>query len=176
MGPIKHGIRALKEELKNITTLNFIANTKNVLEKIVWAMIAICGTLFIYDVVYIQLQNWRDNPTLVTKENRRLSDMPLPSVTFCHKGLQKYGPVEQLSNLIDPEKNVPNEIVAIRNEFLKVEYQKMKGNLDGINFCDWHFNMKEEHYMQTANEAYYNNCKVDFCSLMLLMTLVTSYF
>ena len=58
----------VKEELRNITTLNLIASTSSILEKIFWALIAICGTLFIYDVVYIQLENWKQNPTLVTRE------------------------------------------------------------------------------------------------------------
>ena len=134
----------LKEELRNITTLNLIANTSCVLEKILWALIAICGTLFIYDVVYVQLENWRDNPTLITKEMKDLSDMPLPSMTFCHKGLQKYGLVERLGNVNDSNKEIPKEVLAIRNEFLKVQLQKMGDVLDGSDYCEWLFNLKKD--------------------------------
>ena len=137
----------VKEELRNITTLNFIASTSSILEKIFWALIAILGTLFIYDVVYIQLENWKDNPTLVTREMKKLSDMPLPSMTFCHKGLQKYGPVEHFGNFIDPEKEIPEEVFAIRNEFLKVQFEKIKVDLSNTKFCEWLFEGDDEDLM-----------------------------
>ena len=131
----------LKDELRNITTLNLIFNSTNFFEKIIWASIAILGTIFIYEVMFIQLENWRINPTLMTKEMKKLSDMPLPSMTFCHKGLLKYGIAEKLANLIDPEKEVPKEVLDIRNEFLKVQFQKINAKLDGSDFCEWLFNL-----------------------------------
>ena len=137
-------LRHVKEELKNITTVNLIANTSCVLEKILWALIAICGTLFIYDVVVIQLDNWNENPSLVTKQLVKLSDMPVPSLTFCHKGLQKYGPVERLANMIDPEKTIPKEVFEIRNEYLKQEFQKIKDNLEKKDFCSWLLGLKKD--------------------------------
>ena len=137
----------VKEELRNITTLNLIASTSSILEKVFWALIAICGTLFIYDVVYIQLENWKDNPTLVTREMKKLSDMPLPSMTFCHKGLQKYGPVEHFGNFINPEKEIPEEVFAIRNEFLKVQFEKIKVDLSNTKFCEWLFEGDDEDLM-----------------------------
>ena len=133
---------AVKEELRNITTVNLIASTSNILEKLLWALIAIFGTLFIYDVVTTQLNFWSENPILITRQMVKLSDMPLPSMTFCHKGLHKYGPVEQLGNYIDPEKEIPKEIIAIRNEFIKAQYEKIKAELEGTNFCDWLFELK----------------------------------
>lgn len=132
----------LKEELRNITTLNLIANTSSILEKIFWALIAIFGTLFIYDVVYIQLDYWQENPSLVTKEILPLSHLPLPSITFCHKGFQKYGPVETLANFIDPDKKVPKEVLSIRNEFLKVQFLEIKQRPNRTNYCEWLFNLK----------------------------------
>ena len=141
MAPKKPKLTPLKDELRNITTLNLIANATNCLEKIIWASIAILGTLFIYEVMFIQLENWRIDPTLMTKEMKKLSDMPLPSLTFCHKGFQKYGVVERLANLIDPGKEVPKEVLAIRNEFLKVQFQKINNKLDGTDFCGWLFSL-----------------------------------
>ena len=132
----------LKDELRNITTLNLIASTSSILEKIFWALIAIFGTLFIYDVVYIQLDYWQENPSLVTKEILPLSNLPLPSITFCHKGFQKYGPVETLANFIDPNRKVPKEILSIRNEFLKVQFHEIKKHTNGTNYCEWLFNLK----------------------------------
>ena len=134
---------AVKEELRNITTLNLIASTSNVLEKLLWALIAIFGTLFIYEVVVIQLDFWNENPILISRQTTNLADMPLPSMTFCHKGLQKYGPVEQLANWIDPEKKIPTEVLAIRNEFLSIQYSKInKYELEGTDSCEWLFNLE----------------------------------
>ena len=135
---------ALKEELRNITAFNYIAKATSIVEKILWAIIAICGSLFIYDVVYIQLENWRQNPTLVTKVTKQLSDMPLPAVTFCHKGLHKYGPVERLLNFIDQEKEIPKDVLAIQNEFLKIRFQEVKQQLRSKNFCEWLFSLPWE--------------------------------
>ena len=135
---LDHWIFAIKEELTNVRTLDLIARTTSILEKIFWSIIAICGTIFIYHVVTLQLENWRDNPMLATSITKQLADMPLPAVTFCHKGLQKYGPIEKLGNYINPNKSIPKEVVAIRNEFLKVQFQKLNGRIDhSENFCEW---------------------------------------
>ena len=128
----------IKEELRNFTTVNLIADASSILEKVFWALIAILGTLFIIDVVVIQLDYWRENPILVTKQTLKLSDMPLPSMTFCHKGLQKYGIVERLGNYIDPEKEIPEEVFNVRNEFIEVQFKRIVKD-SGINFCEWLF-------------------------------------
>ena len=133
---------ALREELTNIRTLDLISRTTSILEKIFWAIIAISGTIFIYDVVVIQLQNWKDNPTLATTVTKQLQDLPLPAITFCHKGLQKYGLVEHLGNQIDPEKELPKEVLGVRNEFLKVQYQRIDEFLNGKTICEWLFQLK----------------------------------
>ena len=140
----KQQFSAAREELNNITTLNLITSSGSILEKILWALIAICGTIIIYLIFMKQLANWRDNPTLVTKVTKKLADMPLPAVTFCQKGLQKYGIVEQLGNYIDPKKKVPKEVVAIRNEFLKMQFQKIKDRLKGKDFCKWLFTLRKD--------------------------------
>ena len=133
------------DELKNITTVNLIANASSILEKILWAMIAIFGTLFIYQNIDAQLRYWNENPALVTKQTVKLSDMPVPSVTFCHKGLQKYGPVERLANMINPEKTIPKEVFQIRNEFLKMQFLKIKDYLEREDFCSWLFGDKRNY-------------------------------
>ena len=142
--PSNHWFAAAREELTNITTLNLITNSGSILEKILWAMIAIGGTIFIYNVADMQLDNWSNNPALVTKVTKKLADMPFPAVTFCHKGIQKYGLVEHLGNYIDPKKKVPKEVLAIRNEFLKVQFQKIKDRMNGKTFCEWLFSLEHE--------------------------------
>ena len=150
MAPSKKAkIMTFKEELRNITTVNLMSNATSILEKILWIIIAFLGSFFIYEVFKTQLKNWNENPTLQTKTIRKLSEMPLPSMTFCHKGVQKYGVAEKLANRIDPEKEIPKEVLAIRNEFLKVQFQKINAKLDGTDFCGWLFNLtgdeREDH-------------------------------
>ena len=140
--PSNHGLFAIREELTTIRTLDLISKARSILEKIFWAVIAISGTIFIYDVVFLQLENWRDNPTLMTTVTKRLADLPLPAATFCHKGFQKYGVVEHLGNYIHPEKKLPREVLAIRNEFLKVQYQKINKFQSGKDFCEWLFTLR----------------------------------
>ena len=65
----------------------------------------------------------------------------MPAATFCHKGFQKYGVVEHLGNYIHPEKKLPREVLAIRNEFLKVEFQKINKVKGGKHFCEWLFTL-----------------------------------
>ena len=127
----------IKEELNNITSLNLISNSKNIVEKILWAAIAIFGTVFIYDVVSTQLQYWEDHPSVTSLQMMKLDDFKLPAVTFCHKGLQKYSIVERFANYIDTEKNVPEEFFRIRNIGMKVQIirEKLKHPTD-LAVCD----------------------------------------
>ena len=139
-----HKLQALKDELRSISSLNFIANSSNIIEKIFWATIAICGTLFIYDAMKSQLESWNSNPILKTQETLELKDLPIPDITLCHKAMLKYGPAERLINFIEPEKDVPREVLVIRNEFLKVQFEKMKDHFGEKDFCQWLFGLEKD--------------------------------
>ena len=162
-------IMTFKEELRKITTVNLLSNSPSILEKLFWIMIAFFGSFFIYQVFKTQLKNWSENPTLQTKTIIKLSEMPLPSMTFCHKGMQKYGVVEKLANLIDPEKEVPKEVLAIRNEFLKVQFQKINNKLDGTDYCGWLFSLigdkQEDHPILRNRSLDIQNMMKDNCQV-----------
>ena len=176
MAPSKNSkIMNFKGELRKITTVNLLLNATSILEKIMWIVIAFFGSFFFYEVFKTQLKNWSENPTLQTKTIMKLSEMPLPSMTFCHKGMQKYGAAESLANMIDPEKEIPKEVLAIRNEFLKVQFQKINDKLDGTDFCGWLFSLtgdKQEDHPILRNRSLEvqqmmkDNCKVcnRFCN------------
>ena len=147
----------IKEELNNITSLNLISNSKNIVEKILWAAIAIFGTVFIYDVVSTQLQYWEDHPSVTSLQMMKLDDFKLPAVTFCHKGLQKYSIVERLANYINPEKNVPVEFFKFRNIGMKVQINNEKSQLSpDLTPCD---SVKN-------NEKLYIGCEVSFPDIL----------
>ena len=133
-------LKVLKEELRSITALNFIAKSSNIGEKIFWATLAISGTLFIYDAVSSQLETWKSNPILKTQEKIELKDLPILDITFCHKAMLKYGPTERFLNDINPKVDeISKEVLAIRNEYLKVQFEKFKDQFGDSDFCDWLF-------------------------------------
>ena len=152
MAPNDHR-RKIKEELNNITSFNLISNSQNIIEKILWAAIAILGTIFIYNVVSTQLQYWEYHPSVTSLQTMQLNDFELPAVTFCHKGLQKYSIVERFANYIDTEKNVPEEFFKIRNIGMKVQiiHEKLKHPTD-LAVCD----------LVKDNENLYAGCEVFF--------------
>ena len=84
--------KELKTELFNIRTIDLSSSAKNIAEKILWASIAILGTIWIGSIGMSQMNFWNDNPVLVTKGARSLSDLKLmlyllmdyfPSSSFC---------------------------------------------------------------------------------------------
>ena len=112
----------LEEELNNITTVNLFLSTSNVLEKLLWVAIAVCGSLFIYNIVFAQVVYWQAHPESISISQRKLSELEPPAITLCHHGLQKFGFLERMLNHIDPEKYVPPGILKIRNLVLTLDF------------------------------------------------------
>ena len=116
----------LREELDGITTLNLFLNSTNILEKLLWVTIAVLGTLFIYDIVFAQLTYWQMHPDITVYGRKKLAEIEPPAITLCSSGLQKYGLIERMANYIDPKKDVPHGLLAIRNEGLTLEFLKFR--------------------------------------------------
>ena len=125
----------VKEEFEEFTSIRLIKSTKNLIEKLFWFIIAIAGTIYIADLFINQVKYWNENPILVTKGSMPLANANLPAVTFCHKGMQKYALVERLVNHIDPTKNVPKEILEIRNEAIKAQVLKLNKDMPDVDIC-----------------------------------------
>ena len=131
--------KELKTELFNIRTINLSSSAKNIAEKVLWASIAILGTIWIGSIGMSQLNFWNENPVLVTKGVKSLSDLNKPTITLCHKGMQNFGFVERMANYIDTTKEIPKEVFEIRNVAIKSQYLRFRQNknidLQG-NFCE----------------------------------------
>ena len=130
--------KELKTELFNIRTIDLSFSANNLAEKILWASIAILGTMWIGSIGMSQLNFWNDNPVLVTKGARSLADLNKPTITLCHKGMQKFGFVERMANYIDTTKEIPKEVFEIRNLAIKAQYLRFRQNKDidlQGNFC-----------------------------------------
>lgn len=127
-------ILPLKEQLKAILSFKLMISSSSVLEKLFWFVISFGGTVYIIYILTSQFSYWEENATLITKGSKPLSDVKLPAVTFCHKGMQKYAIAEKLINFIDPQKEIPKEIFEIRNEAIKAQVMKFSNkfgpNLD----------------------------------------------
>ena len=92
------------KELRNITTIDLAFQAKNILEKILWAIIGIIGTVWVFYFVGIQFELWEQHPSLVTKIDYELADVSYPAITVCSKGSTKYAIAERLGNYIDSSK------------------------------------------------------------------------
>ena len=92
------------KELRNITTIDLAFQAKNILEKILWAIIGIIGTVWVFYFVGIQFSLWEQHPSIVTKIDYELADVSYPAITVCSKGSTKYAIAERLGNYIDSSK------------------------------------------------------------------------
>ena len=137
-------ISILKEQLRAILSIKLISSANSVLEKLLWTIISIGGSIYISYIVMQQFNYWNENPVLVTKGSKKLSDIALPAVTFCHKGMQKFSLVERLMNYIDPEKEIPDEAYAIRNTAIKSQFISASKELGFDNNYDFCHAIKDE--------------------------------
>ena len=116
----------VKKEFEEFTSIRLIKSTKNLIEKLFWFIIAIAGTIYIADLFINQVKYWNENPILVTKGSKSLTEVKAPAVTFCHQGLQKYALAERLANHIDPKKTAPTDVLKIRSEAIKAQTYKIQ--------------------------------------------------
>ena len=127
----------LRVELNNFRAVDLISSARSLAEKILWSLIAILGTVWIGFIVLYQMQYWDENPVLVTKGVKSLSGLHQPALTFCHRGMQKFGLVERMVNYIDLTKDIPKEVFEIRNVAIKAQYLKVRRTIIDLlgNFC-----------------------------------------
>ena len=48
-----------------------------------------------------------------------LSELKYPAITVCSKDSFKYALAERLGNYLDPEQDLPEKLISLRNEFMK---------------------------------------------------------
>ena len=143
--------KPLIDQFKNFTTFGLIYKASSLLEKIFWALFAIGGTLWIGEVVLYSVVHWNENPILVTKTSKDLSDIKAPAVTFCSKGMSEYTLVERFGNYLDPTNlNLPEEVFLLRFAAIKVYVDKIYRNYDGL-----------EYYYETLGDYQEDHCDED---------------
>ena len=64
-----------------------------------------------------------------------LSELKYPAITVCSKDSVKYALAERLGNYLDPEQDLPEEFISLRNEFMKcavgMEYEPIDAKKQG---------------------------------------------
>ena len=78
--------RSLVEEIRGITTIDLAFKANNVLEKILWIIILLLGTVWASYFITVQFRQWVEHPSIITKEEFvMLSDIDFPVMTICSK-------------------------------------------------------------------------------------------
>ena len=169
IGKERIDITLFKDQFKAILSVKLITQAKNVFEQVFWSFIVLLATIYISYIMIASLNYWNENPRLVTKGSKPLSEMKQPAVTFCHKGLQKYAVVERLANYIDPAKEIPEQVYRIRNEGLKIHVHDFKSKFpfeNRHNFCN--LDKKNGQWLLNPMDKYaYPNCEV-VCSIWII--------
>ena len=108
----------LKDELKNIRTIELAYQKNLFLERIFWAVLGILGVAWAFYFVPSNLEVWKNNPSIVSKGNVDLSEIDYPAITIAPSGITKFAIAERLTNYLKPEK-IPDELKQIKSLLFK---------------------------------------------------------
>ena len=106
----------LFDELRTITTLDLAYKASSILEKILWILIGITGTIWAVYYINQAFISWEESPSVIIQGNLNSTNLKYPAVTICPKFSNKYGIAERLGNFIDPH-NLPEELLKMRHNF-----------------------------------------------------------
>ena len=85
---VKPNKQALFNELKGITTIDLAFRSASILEKIMWMIILLIGTIWASYFIQLQFVIWDQQPSIIIKsDNVKLSDLNYPAMTFCSKAV-----------------------------------------------------------------------------------------
>ena len=109
---MKVTIAAIKDELLMIRTLELSKKTTLVMEKVLWILIALCGTVWFCFFMASQVKLWKENKIIISNAAMDLSEVDYPSITFCSERGYKYGVAQRLGNYLNPDKKINNQLLA----------------------------------------------------------------
>ena len=105
-------------ELRRITTIDLACKATSFLEKILWVIIFILGTIWAVYFIALQFISFDENASVLIQGNIETTDLKYPAITLCPKVTTRWGIVERLGNYIDPL-NLPKELLLLRhNSFM----------------------------------------------------------
>ena len=103
-------------ELRNITTIDLACKAASVLEKILWMIIFISGTVWAVYFISVQFISFDENASVLIQGNSEEIELKSPAITICPTVSTKYGIAERLANYIDPYQ-LPEKFLQLKNGF-----------------------------------------------------------
>ena len=104
-------------ELRNITTIDLACKAASVLEKILWSIIFILGTIWAVYFIALQFISFDENASVLIQGNSEETELQHPAITICPKVSTKYGIAERLANYLDQDQ-VPEKLLQLKKGFL----------------------------------------------------------
>ena len=123
---------ALTNQFNNFSSIEFIFKATNIIEKLIWITISVCGTVWIGSILSIQIIQWKENPVLIRQENLDLTDMTYPAVTFCPQTISEFSIAEGFGSFLDLNRTLPTQAILIQNEAV-IRYWRNKMPYVGCN-------------------------------------------
>ena len=121
-------------ELKNVKTIDLAYKAVSILEKIIWGLIGVTGTVWAVYFISLQFLSWEENPSILLQGNINEANIKYPAITICPKVAPIYAIAERLGNFIDPS-NVPQELMSLRHDY----FLSAIGILDKLEFNREHY-------------------------------------
>ena len=84
----ENGKETLVQSLKRIFTIELASNASSLIEKVLWLLIAVIGSIWGYYFIKSLIDTWIESPLIISKGNVDLTDLKYPAITFCSKGMQ----------------------------------------------------------------------------------------
>ena len=149
-------------ELRNITTIDLACKAASVLEKILWIIIFISGTVWAVYFISVQFISFDENASVLIQGNSEEIELKYPAITICPKVSTKYGIAERLANYIDPDQ-LPEKILPLKKEFFKCILSKkvvkfspleISENYEPVNWVqNFYKKYKDDHYSKEIIEV-----------------------
>ena len=143
-----------------VGSLKFFFDASHVIEKFLWILMAILGTVLMSIFVKYQVESWGLNPIISSREWIDLSKVDFPAITFCHQGNTRMAIADRLMQVADEKSS---KMRKIRSLFLR-------------NSVEYMMKMLRDRYSQNSREisglySYYcsasssgNQCQNCICS------------
>ena len=104
---------------REFTFFDLTYKTSSILEKLLWITLGVLGVIWVINVISNLILVFEEGPSIISKGNTELSKIINPAITICYDGSPKYDVAEQLGNYLDPQLELPKQLITLREHILK---------------------------------------------------------
>ena len=101
----------LIDQFRQIASINYACQAKNILEKVLWSAIFLIGMLY---AIYFTAQMFDGNSSIISRIDVKLSDLNYPAMTICPLGSTKYAIAERLGNYLDENSDFVEKFPSLK--------------------------------------------------------------